>query len=144
VGQQVSETLRIEASPATVLDVIVDMESYPEWVDGMLESEVLSRHEDGRPRTTRYRVDAKVTEISYTLRYRYEDDRVSWSLEEGDAVSQLDGSYELTPEDGATHVRYSLEVDVDLPLPGYLKKRAAKHILEQGLRGLAERAESRD
>ncbi len=37
---------------------------------------------------------------------------------------------------------YSLEADVDIPLPGFMKKRAAKQILDQGLRGLKKRAES--
>jgi len=38
-------------------------------------------------------------------------------------------------------VRYTLEVDLDIPVPGFLKKRAAKHILEQGLSSLRQRAE---
>ena len=36
----------------------------------------------------------------------------------------------------------ALEVDVDLPLPPFMKKRAARTILEQGLEGLRTRAES--
>lgn len=142
MGQRVSESTLIAAPAETVMAVITDLDTYPEWADGILETEVLSRDEEGRPRTARFRIDAKVAEIVYTIAYRYREHRVSWSLVEGETLSQLDGSYDLTPGDTSTEVRYDLEVDVDMPLPGFLKKRAAKQILEQGLRGLRRRAEA--
>ncbi|MEX0836434.1 MAG: SRPBCC family protein [Nitriliruptor sp.] len=143
MGQRVSETTTIAAPAATILEVITDLESYPEWAEGMLETEVLSRDDQGRPAEARFRVDAKVAEIAYTLRYSYDADSVSWTLLEGETISQLDGRYELRPTDATTEVRYDLEADVDMPLPGFLKKRAAKQILEQGLEGLKRRAEAR-
>jgi hypothetical protein len=42
---------RRRARPAaTVLDVITDLERYPEWAEGVLETEVLSPDDEGRPR----------------------------------------------------------------------------------------------
>lgn len=143
MGERVSETTTIAAPADTVLDVITDLDAYPEWAEGMLEAETLSRDDQGRPATARFRVDAKVAEVRYTLQYAYEDRVVSWTLVEGETISQLDGRYELTPDGQRTEVRYDLEADVDIPLPGFLKKRAAKQILEQGLTGLKRRAESR-
>ncbi|MEX1177862.1 MAG: SRPBCC family protein [Nitriliruptor sp.] len=143
MGQRVSETTTIAAPAATVLAVITDLDSYPEWAEGMLEAEVLSRDDQGRPSEARFRVDAKVAEVAYTLRYSYTEDVVSWTLVEGETVSQLDGRYVLAPDGTGTSVRYDLEADVDMPLPGFLKKRAAKQILEQGLDGLKRRAEAR-
>jgi ribosome-associated toxin RatA of RatAB toxin-antitoxin module len=143
VGQRVSETTTIAAPEATVLEVITDLDAYPEWAEGMLEAETLTRDDEGRPATARFRVDAKVAEVRYTLEYRYAEHTVSWTLLEGETISQLDGRYELTPGGDRTEVRYDLEADVDMPLPGFLKKRAAKQILEQGLSGLKRRAESR-
>lgn len=143
MGQRVSESTTVTAPVATVHGVIVDLERYPEWAEGIVEVEVLQTDDDGRPLQARFRVDAKVTEVTYVLQYRYEGDDVRWSLVEGETVSQLDGSYELEAwDETTTHVRYSLEADVDIPFPGFLKKRAAKQILEQGLRGLRERAEA--
>jgi ribosome-associated toxin RatA of RatAB toxin-antitoxin module len=142
VGERVSETTTIGAPVATILAVIQDLDSYPEWAEGILETEVLDTDAQGRPDRARFRVDAKVAEVTYTLQYTYEGDDVRWTLIEGETISQLDGSYVLTAVDDArTEVRYDLEADIDLPLPGFLKKRAAKQILEQGLRGLKARAE---
>ena len=143
MGQKVSDSIRISADPDTILDVITDMEAYPEWAEGMREAEVLETDSEGRPSRTRYRVDAKVVEATYTLAYTYGDNRVSWELVEGEMLNQLDGVYILAPSGSETDVTYELEADVDIPLPGFMKKRAAKQILDQGLRGLKQRAESR-
>jgi ribosome-associated toxin RatA of RatAB toxin-antitoxin module len=143
VGQRVSETINVAAPVATVLEVVTDLETYPDWVEGMLDAEVLTTDREGRPDTARFRVDAKVAEVTYTLRYAYEGNDVTWTLVEGEMVSQLDGSYVLTEQEHGTTVVYSIEADVDIPLPGYLKKRAVKQILEQGLDGLQARAEQR-
>lgn len=141
MGERVSDEATIGAPIDTVWNTITDLGAYPEWAEGVLEAEVLTTDADGYPDTARFRVDARVAEVTYTLRYRYEDYDVRWTLVEGETISQLDGAYELSANDAGTHVRYSLEADVDLPLPGFLKKRAAKQILDQGLRGLKARAE---
>ena len=144
MGQQVSDTARIAASPETILEVITDLDAYPEWAEGVQEAEALETDDQGRPTRGRFKVDARVVEVSYTLAYTYEGtERVAWELVEGETLNQLDGSYVLRPEGETTEVTYSLEADVDIPLPGFMKKRAAKQILESGLRGLKERAESR-
>lgn len=142
MGQSVTDTTTINAPAATVFEVITDLEAYPDWVDGMLEADVLSEDDEGRPHQARFRIDARVAEITYTLEYSYDYPDVSWTLVEGEMVSQLDGSYRLEDlGDGRVEVRYSLEADVDMPVPGFLKKRAARTILDQGLRGLKQRAE---
>jgi uncharacterized membrane protein len=143
MGQKVTDETTIAAPIDTVWEVITDLETYPEWTDGVLETEIVSRDPDGYPHHGRFKVDAKVAEIEYVIEYRYTDYDVAWHLVEGETISQLDGLYELWEADGGTGVRYTLEVDVDLPLPGFLKKRAAKTILDQGLSGLRQRAESR-
>ena len=141
MGQRVTDTATIDTDAATIFDVITDLEAYPDWAEGMLEAEILSRDDQGRPDKARFKVDARVAEIEYVLQYRYEGQDVSWMLAEGETVSQLDGSYELEEKDGSTRVRYTLEADVDMPVPGFLKKRATRTILDQGLRGLKQRAE---
>lgn len=143
MGQKVSDSTRIEASPETILAVITDFESYPEWAEGMKRAEVLDTDEQGRPTRAAFQVDAKVVEVDYTLAYTYGENRVEWTLVEGETINQLDGSYVLAPGGSSTEVTYTIEADVDIPVPGFLKKRAAKQILDTGLKGLKERAESR-
>ena len=143
MGQRVTDSTSIDAPASTVFDIIIDLEAYPDWVDGMLEAEVLSTDDQGRPEQARFKVDARVAEVTYILAYRYDGLDVSWSLVEGETIKQLDGTYALTDHGGSTDVSYALEADVDMPVPGFLKKRATRTILDQGLRGLKEQAEGR-
>lgn len=143
MGQKASDFTHVNASPDVILDVITDLPAYPEWADGVKEVEVHESDDQGRPRKATFQVDARVMHITYTLAYQYGDNKVTWELIEGSSINQLDGEYDLTDEGGSTKVTYSLEVDVDLPLPGFMKKRAAKTILETGLKGLKQRAEAR-
>ena len=141
MGERVSDTTTITATREQVLDVVLDLESYPEWAEGMKHVEVTERDDQGRPVLARFVVDARVAEIDYVLRYDHSGDDLTWRLERGDVVRQLDDRYVFTEHDGRTDVQYALEVDVTLPVPGFLKKRAAKVILDTGLRGLRQRVE---
>jgi ribosome-associated toxin RatA of RatAB toxin-antitoxin module len=144
MGEKVNDDIAIAAPVETVWNVITDLESYPQWAEGVIETQIESTTDEGYPYRARFRVDARVAEVTYVLEYRYEDWDILWELVEGETISQLDGTYRLfEDEDGGTAVDYTLEVDLDMPIPHFLKKRAARHILEQGLRGLKHRSESR-
>ncbi len=143
MGEKVRESTSIDAPPDVVWNVITDLSRYPEWANGVRLTEVLEANEDGSPHRARFVIDAKVSEITYVIQYAYDNYDITWNLLEGDLISQLDGIYQLyETDDGGTEVEYGLEVDVDLPLPHFMKKRAARAILEQGLKGLKGQAES--
>ncbi|MDX1620537.1 MAG: SRPBCC family protein [Nitriliruptorales bacterium] len=138
-----SKSITINAPPEQIYGVIIDMESYPEWADGVKRAEVLESDDQGRPLRVEFTVDARVMEVTYVLSYEHDQpQRLSWELVEGDQINKLDGEYALNGAGGPTEVTYTLEVDVDLPLPGFMKKRAAKVIMETGLKGLKQRVES--
>lgn len=144
MGQRVSDRTTVSADRDAVYAVIVDLEAYPAWAEGVQSVEVLERYDDGLPRRAAFRADARVAEIAYTLEYTHErPDRVSWTLVEGDVVSQLDGVYRLSEDGVGTVVDYELEADLSLPLPKFMLKRGARTILDQGLRGLRARVEGR-
>lgn len=143
MGQKVSDTVVIDATPDEVLAVILDLEAYPEWSQDVKSVQVVSSDDQGRPVDARFDVDARVAQVDYVLRYDYAGPAdVQWSLLEGEVLRQLDGSYVLTEQGGGTHVTYALDVDISMPVPGFIKKRAARTILDTGLRGLKTRVES--
>ena len=47
VADKTAQTIFIDADPATVMDVIADIDSYPEWIKEYKEAEVLDT--DGEP-----------------------------------------------------------------------------------------------
>lgn len=142
MGQRAQDQITIDASADAVMGVITDLEQYPQWAQGIEKVEVLSTTDDGKPLQARYTVDASVFQLHYVLEYQYPSDtHLTWHLVEGEQISQLDGSYVLTETGGRTKVDYALEVDLDLPIPGFMKKRGAKVIMETGLKGLRKRVE---
>lgn len=144
MGESAKDEIVIGRPPTDVMAVILDLEAYPQWADGVSKVEVLSRDDQGRPVDARMFIDAKVFELDYVLRYVHESPtRITWTLTEGSQLTRLDGSYDLTPVEEGTHVTYSLEVDLQLPLPGFMRKRGAKVIMATGLKGLRAQVEGR-
>ena len=124
--------------------VIADFPSYPEWASAVRSAEVVGRGSDGRASRVRFGLDAGVIKDSYVLSYDWNGDAgVQWDLAEpGSVISGLSGGYLLADADGGTQVTYDLAVDILIPLPGMLKRRAEKTIIDTALKGLRDRAEA--
>ena len=66
---------------------------------------------------------------------------VSWTLVRGDVLKAMTGSYTLSGDATGTTVVYRLSVDVKIPMPGLLKRKAEKSIISGALGGLKKRCE---
>jgi len=134
----------VHATPAEVMAVVADFDAYPEWVAGLEEVEVLRRDRRGRGTRVAFRLRTPMGEQAYTLAYRYQprDAGVSWTYVEG-TLEDLAGSYTLKAAgDGATRVTYRLEVALGMPLPGLVRRQAARQIVRSALGDLKRRVES--
>ena len=143
MSEAVHDSIRVQAAPAAVMDVITDIEAYPEWQDEIKQAQVLAADDQGRPLRARFTIDAKVFHTTYTLEYRYEADTMAWDLEEGDQLDTLTGAYRLRDVgDGTTDVAYELTVAPKIRLPGLIRRQAAKRIVDGALKGMKRRVES--
>ena len=144
MGDQASETLLVAAPIESVFAVIADVEHYPEWAPDVSTVEVLDHDEANRPRDVKFSADFSGRTTTYTLRYDWSQApaAVSWTQQSGDVTSRVDGSYELNAKGDGTEVRYSLSVDLKVPLPGFVKRRAESRIIGTALRGLQTRVEA--
>lgn len=144
MGDKANGEITIAADKAAIIDVVVDLDRYPEWADGVKEAEVTERYPDGRTKTGRFTFASGPIKDTFVLEYEYDgDNQVSWKLSEGHVITQEEGNYTLTDDgDGNVHVVYNLEVGINLPVPGLIKRQAAKHIVHTALTGLKKRVES--
>jgi len=142
MSDRTSSSITVDAPPADVMAVIADFPRYPEWADGIKEAEVVAGGD--RAERVRFTLDAGVIRDSYVLAYTWSDDvSVEWDLAEaGKIVSGMSGSYRLTGDGARTEVVYELAVDVAIPMPGMLRRRAEKTIIGTALKGLKNRVES--
>jgi ribosome-associated toxin RatA of RatAB toxin-antitoxin module len=144
MAEHAEGSTEVFASPAEVLAVVADFEAYPDWVAGLEEVEVLARDRRGRGTRVAFRLRTPLGEQAYTLAYRYQprDAGLSWTYVEG-TLEDLSGAYVLEPAaDGATRVTYRLEVALGTPLPGLVKRQAARQIVRSALADLKRRVES--
>jgi Polyketide cyclase / dehydrase and lipid transport len=139
-----SASITVAADRATVMGVIADFGAYPQWATGVRTTDIVETGPDGRPLRVRFGLDVGVIKDSYVLAYEWDrDDRVSWRLAEpGSTVTEMSGAYQLTGDSGSTYVSYELTVGTKLPLPGLIKRRAERSIIDTALKGLKKRAES--
>ncbi len=143
VADKTAQTIHVDADPRTVMAVIADIASYPEWVSEYTETEVIEADPEGYPRVARLVLDAAVLSDTMVLRYDWPADRrsVRWSLVSSTLLKALDGAYTLTPSDGGTDVTYELSVDLTVPMIGLLKRKAERRLTETALKDLKRRVE---
>jgi carbon monoxide dehydrogenase subunit G len=144
MADRTTSRITVAAPRADVMAVIADFRSYPQWASSVRSAEVIGHGGDGRASLVRFVLDAGVIKDSYVLSYDWDGDAgVRWDLAEpGSVISGLSGGYLLADADGGTKVTYDLAVDARIPMPGMLKRRAEKSIIDTALKGLRNRAEA--
>jgi ribosome-associated toxin RatA of RatAB toxin-antitoxin module len=146
MADQANERLTIAASPERCYDVIADFERYPEWARDVKEVRVVERDDQGRGVRVEFRAGAMGHSARYILRYDHGEapGTLPWVLESGDIVRRLDGAYHFEPiagDSGSTDVSYTLTVELAVPLPGFVKRRAEGKIVTTALDELKRRVE---
>ena len=138
-------TVEIAAPIQTCFDAITDYETFPSWQSAVVDTEVLDWDEHGRGKRVRLVVDAKVRKVEYTLDYRYDEPtRIEWDFVEGNGINDADGHYLF--EDlggGRTGATYEFGLEVGIPLPGPVARRAHKSTLKASVEDLKREAERR-
>ena len=145
MAEQTTERMIVDASPARCLEVVADIERYPEWVGDLKDVHVLERDAEGRPVVVAFRAAAFGRSTSYTLVYNYDKvpDQFGWVQRSGDITNRLDGFYRFTETaGGGTEITYQLVVELRVPLPGFIKRRAEGNILHAAIRDLKARVEA--
>jgi hypothetical protein len=142
VTETVASEIDIDASPDDVLAVLTDFESYPRWARSMKQASVIESGPDGRASKVEFHVaPGLLPNMRYVLAYTYGDGSISWSYVEGD-LKDIRGSYTVEGTDGTSHVTYNLAIDPGkIPLPGFVKARAAREITRIALKELKRRVE---
>jgi ribosome-associated toxin RatA of RatAB toxin-antitoxin module len=141
---QATERMTIGASPQRCFEVAIDFERYPEWARDIKEAKVLERDTEGRGTLVAYRAAAMGRSARYELAYDYSGAprELSWSLARGDIMRRLDGTYIFEPSDEGTDVTYHLAVELVIPVPAFVKRRAESKIIHTALAELKKRVES--
>jgi ribosome-associated toxin RatA of RatAB toxin-antitoxin module len=131
-----SREVTIEATPEEILDVIADVESTPTWSPQYQSAEVMEAYDNGRPRRVKMKIKTAGISDEQVVDYTWADDIVSWTLVSAGQLKAQDASYTLTPDGDKTKVKFDITIDLSIPLPGFVLKRAMKGAMETATDGL--------
>lgn len=137
------QTLEIDVPIEHLFRVAVDVESYPDWAQGVRSTKVSETNPQGFPHRVQFQVDGWIRRIQYVLVYSYQPpELISWRAEPGPDIAEMEGSYrfeKLAPE--KTKVIYALRVVPTFRVPGFLRQRAENQVVSTALRGLRQRVQ---
>jgi len=137
-----SREIVIEASSEEILDVIADFEAMPQWSGPHQSAEVLETGDDGRPSQVKMKVKTAGITDEQVVAYTWNGNEVSWSLVSSAQQKWQDGKYILVSQDSddeATLVKFEVTVDPNVPLPGFVLKRAVKGTMDSATQELRKR-----
>ena len=135
-----SKSVEIDVSPEEFMKVVLDFESYPEFIPEMVAAKIVGQTGDvwevafGIHMVRRLDYTLKLTKASPT--------RVEWKLVTG-VFKKNQGSWNLRPLDGGTrtHADYTVDIQVGMFLPGSLVKTLVGKSLPSMLQTFKARAE---
>ncbi len=138
----------VSAAVEACFAVGADVAAYPDWVEDLRSAEVLSADERGWPLEARFEAVGLGRMTNYVLAYDLSQAPavLAWNLVSGDLTREIEGRYrfdDVTERPGLplTSVRYDLTIDLAVPLPGFVKRRAEDRIVKSALERFKLRVE---
>lgn len=131
-----SGTVIVEASLADVAAHLTNIAGYPDWLSSIKQVEVTESDEAGRAVRANVSVDAGVMKDRATLEYDWSvaPNEISFSLEEADLMTAMDGKYILKAIDSdSTEVTYQLGVQLSMPVPRMMIAKTEKATIDSSL-----------
>jgi len=139
-----SHSTQIQAPIEQVREILFNLEGYPSWSSSIKTVEVLERDSSSRPTKLTLKVEAGVLKDRPTLVYDWSKapNEISFSLEEADLMTQMDGKYEIKDNgDDSVTVTYSLTTALRMPVPDLMRRKVEKTTIEQSLSELKQKLE---
>jgi uncharacterized membrane protein len=139
-----TSTISITASADEVRAVIFDLASYPSWSTSFKSVTVLESDGQGRPTQVSMSVDAGALKDKPTLNYDWSayPDRLDFSLEDADLLTQMSGGLIVKDNGDETEVTFELTVALSMPVPDIMRTKAEKSTIDLALKQLKEKLEN--
>ena len=142
MSEKSTATVLIDAPLADVQEALCAVGAYPEWLSSVKKSEVLESDTSGRVLKAKLSIDAGMMKDRVTLDYDWSGAplALSFSMDEADLLTQMDGTYTLKSiDEDTTQVTYELTVAVSLPVPSMMITKGQQQIIDAALKELASK-----
>ncbi|KAA0074828.1 cyclase [Mycolicibacterium sp. P9-64] len=139
----VSKTVEVSASADSIIAIVADFESYPQWNEEVKGVWVLARYDDGRP--SQLRLDAAVSgfDISYIQAVYYPgENQIQTVMQQGDLFSKQEQLFSVVAMGSTSLLTVDLDVETTMPVPALMVKKMVNDALEHLAGNLKSRAEA--
>ena len=139
-----TSTVTISAAADDVRAVLFDIEKYPTWSTTFKSVTVQASNGDGRVTKAKLSVDAGALKDKPTLNYDWSGypDRVEFSLEDADLLTDMSGAFIIKDNGDETEVTFELTVALSMPVPEMMRTKAEKSTIDLALKQLKEKLEN--
>jgi ribosome-associated toxin RatA of RatAB toxin-antitoxin module len=138
----VSKTVEVSASADSIMAIVADFESYPEWNEEIKGCWVLARYEDGRPSQLRLDVVVQGQAGTFiTAVYYPGPNQIYTVLQQGDHFEKQEQRFSVVSMGPMSLLTVDLEVETKMALPKAMVKKVIGDTLEYLADNLKARAE---
>ena len=138
----VSKTVEVVAAADSILAIIADFESYPQWNKEIKGLWVLSRYDDGRP--SQLRLDAAYEAIEDTLIqavYYPNPNQIQTVLQQGNLFKKQEQLFSVVETGATSLLTVDMDVEPSMPIPAPMVKTLVGNVLDYLAENLKQRAE---
>ena len=135
----------IDAPIAAVQKALFELDKYPEWSSQIKSAEALAHDEQGRITKVKMSIDTGMMKDRPTLDYDWSQapHKLSFSLDEADLLTGMDGVYTITSiDEDTTEVSYELATSLSMPVPAMMRQKAEKATIDAALAQLKSHLEA--
>ena len=138
----VSKTVEVAASAESIMAIVADFESYPQWNEEIKGCWILARYDDGRP--SQLRLDVVVqgqSGIFISAVYYPGENQIYTVLQQGDHFDRQEQRFSVVAMGPTSLLTVDLDVETKLPIPAPMVKKAVSDTLDYLAANLKARAE---
>ncbi len=138
----VSKTVEVEAAAETIMGIVADFESYPQWNEEIKGCWVLARYNDGRPSQLRLDVVVQGQAGTFITAVYYPGENPIYTvLQQGDHLSKQEQRFSVVAMGATSLLTVDLEVEVKMAVPNAMVKKIVGDTLDYLADNLKTRAE---
>ena len=144
MSESSTSSVVIDGPIAEVAALLIDVAGYPKWLSSVKKVDLAESDSEGRASKATLAIEAGVMKDRATLVYDYSaaPAEISFSLEEADLMTTMDGKYTLKAlDDDSTQVTYELGVELSMPVPRMMIAKTEKTTIDAALKELAAQFE---
>jgi ribosome-associated toxin RatA of RatAB toxin-antitoxin module len=139
----VSKTVEVSASADSIMAIVADFESYPQWNEEVKGVWVLARYDDGRP--SQLRLDAAVSGFDGTYIqavYYPGENQIQTVMQQGELFSKQEQLFSVVAMGPSSLLTVDMDVETTMPVPKPMVKKMVNDALEHLAGNLKDRAEA--